>query len=179
MKQYFDSISTLTQQSSPNLISTCLTSSFLCVFVFNMFVFPLSHAFVFNISRIDCFVYFFVSQHQSTYEFLHQQHLSSFQHLVFTATYDFLYINSCFKFHAILITSRCVNSCERWIIESFNGFYVSLPIAITTGIAICFGLKEKPWYNDNHLIFSKPAAINRFEFIFTKAVPLGLANFSV
>ena len=41
------------------------------------------------------------------------------------------------KFHTILITYRCVNSCERWIIEN-NGFDVSLPIVITTGVAKCF-----------------------------------------
>ena len=44
------------------------------------------------------------------------------------------------KFHTILITSRCVNSCEKWIIEN-NGFDVFLPIAVTTWVAKCLSSK--------------------------------------
>ena len=57
----------------------------------------------------------------------------------FAATNDQVYIKT-YEFHTILITSRCVNSCERRIIEN-NGFDVSLPIAITTGVAKCLSSK--------------------------------------
>ena len=58
----------------------------------------------------------------------------------------------------------------------FNGFYVSLPKAITSGVAKCFGSSKNFGTNDNQVIFSKTQAVNGFDLSLPVAVCSGLAN---
>ena len=54
--------------------------------------------------------------------------------------------------------------------------FVSLPIAITTGVARYFGSSKNFGPNDNQVIFSKPPAVNGFDLSLPVAVCSGLAN---
>jgi hypothetical protein len=51
-----------------------------------------------------------------------------------------------------------------------DGFEVSLPKAITSGVAQCFGSSKNYGPPDNHVILSKPPAFNGFDLSLPEAV---------
>ena len=92
----------------------------------------------------------------------------------FAASSDQMYIKT---YSFILFSSHPgVLTPVRGESSKIMDFDVSLPIAITSGVAKCLSANKNYGPPDNHMIFSKSLAINGFELSLPVAVCSGLAN---
>ena len=101
---------------------------------------------------------------------LYQQHFCT----IWSFQQHWQYVYQIKKFHTILITSRCVNTCERWIIENLMDLMSLYQLAINSGVANVslqdHGTLITIWFFANHQLSTDLICLYQKPFAF------GLAN---